>query len=46
MDVDSESVREKVSTGRYIISLTHTEKLRLRKIKAEDMNKREDRTGY
>ena len=40
MAVDSESVREKVGTGRYIISFTHTEKLRLRKIKAEDMNKR------
>ena len=37
MAVDIESVREKVSTGRYTISFTHTEKLRLRKIKAEDI---------
>ncbi len=40
MAADIETIREKVSMGRYIISFTHTEKLRLRKIKAEDMNKR------
>ena len=32
-----EAVKEKISQGRYIISFTHTEKLRQRRIKAEDL---------
>ena len=32
-----EALREKVRQGRYIISFTHTEKLRRRRIRAEDI---------
>jgi len=32
-----ERIREKVKVGKYIISFTHTEKMRLRKIAAQDM---------
>jgi hypothetical protein len=32
-----ESIREKIKEGKYIISFTHTEKMRLRKIEAEDI---------
>ena len=32
-----ETIQEKVGQGRYIISFTHTEKLRQRRIKAEDI---------
>lgn len=35
MDIDS--IREKIGRGSYIISFTHTEKLRQRRIKAEDI---------
>ena len=30
-----ETIREKVRAGKYIVSFTHTEKVRLRKIHAE-----------
>ncbi|MDI6755624.1 MAG: DUF4258 domain-containing protein [Thermodesulfobacteriota bacterium] len=32
-----ELIREKIRRGKYIISFTHTDKMRLRKIKAEDI---------
>ena len=32
-----EKIRRKVEEGKYIISFTHTEKLRLRKIEASDL---------
>jgi hypothetical protein len=32
-----ERIREKVKVGKYIISFTHTEKMRLRKIEAQDI---------
>ena len=32
-----DAIREKVSQGKYIISFTHTERLRRRRIKAEDI---------
>ena len=32
-----EAIKEKIGQGRYIISFTHTEKLRQRRIKAEDI---------
>jgi hypothetical protein len=32
-----ESIREKVRAGKYVVSFTHTEKVRLRKIKAEEI---------
>ena len=32
-----EAIKEKIDQGRYIISFTHTEKLRQRRIKAEDL---------
>jgi len=35
--VKIEAVKEKIAQGRYIISFTHTEKLRQRRIKAEDI---------
>jgi len=35
--VNIEAIQEKVTQGRYIISFTHTERLRQRKIKAEDI---------
>ena len=35
--MDIEQIREKIGQGRYIISFTHTEKLRQRKIKAHDI---------
>ncbi len=34
-----EGIKEKVSQGRYIISFTHTEKLRQRRMKAEDIER-------
>ena len=34
-----ETIKEKIRQGRYIISFTHTEKLRQRKIKAEDIER-------
>jgi hypothetical protein len=39
MGVDIEIIREKIGRGRYTISFTHTEKLRQRRIKAEDMER-------
>jgi hypothetical protein len=35
--VKIDTIREKVSQGKYIISFTHTEKLRQQRIKAEDI---------
>jgi hypothetical protein len=35
--VKIEGIKEKIGQGRYIISFTHTEKLRQRRIKAEDI---------
>lgn len=35
--MDIEDIRRKVTEGRYAISFTHTEKLRLRRIKAVDI---------
>ena len=35
--MDIEDIRRKVGEGRYTISFTHTEKLRLRRIKAADI---------
>ena len=35
--MDIEDIRRKVGEGRYSISFTHTEKLRLRRIKAADI---------
>lgn len=35
--MDIETIREKIAKGRYIISFTHTEKLRQRRIKAYDI---------
>ena len=32
-----ETIREKIKAGKYIISFTHTEKVRLRKIEAEEI---------
>lgn len=32
-----ETIREKIKAGKYIVSYTHTEKIRLRKIEAEDI---------
>ena len=32
-----ERIRKKVKVGKYIISFTHTEKMRLRKIEAQDI---------
>jgi len=32
-----ELIQEKIKRGKYIISFTHTEKMRSRKIKAEDI---------
>jgi hypothetical protein len=54
--VKIETIQEKIRQGRYIISFTHTEKLRQRRIKAEDIERaiatgviiedyREDRRG-
>jgi len=37
MGVDIEIIREKVDQGQYTISFTHPEKLRQRRIKAEDI---------
>lgn len=37
MEIDIEAIREKVGEGRYAISFTHTEKLRRRRIKAQDI---------
>ena len=37
MGANIEAVREKIAQWRYIISFTHTEKLRQRRIKAEDI---------
>jgi hypothetical protein len=35
--MDVETIRAKVRAGKYIISFTHTEKVRLRKIEAEEI---------
>jgi hypothetical protein len=35
--VDIEDIKRKVGEGRYMVSFTHTEKLRLRRIKAADI---------
>jgi len=35
--VNIETIQEKIKEGRYSISFTHTEKLRQRRIKAEDI---------
>ena len=37
--MDVEVIRRKVSEGKYAISFTHTEKLRQRRIKAEDVER-------
>ena len=36
-DVNIEVLREKIAQGQYVISFTHTEKLRHRQIKAQDI---------
>jgi len=35
--MDIEGIRQKIRAGKYIISFTHTEKMRLRKIEAEEI---------
>jgi hypothetical protein len=35
--MDIHAIREKIGRGRYLISFTHTEKLRQRRIKAEEI---------
>lgn len=35
--IEIEIIREKVGLGKYVISFTHTEKLRVRKIGAEEL---------
>jgi hypothetical protein len=35
--INIEALREKIRNGRYIVSFTHTEKIRLRKIEAEEI---------
>jgi len=35
--MDIESIRLKIEAGKYVISFTHTEKVRLRKIGAEEI---------
>ena len=35
--MDIETIRAKVKVGNYIISFTHTEKMRARKIEAEEI---------
>jgi hypothetical protein len=35
--MDIEAIRVKVKAGKYIISFSHTEKIRLRKIEAEEI---------
>jgi len=35
--MDIEPIRAKIRAGRYIVSFTHTEKIRLRKIGAEEI---------
>ena len=35
--INIEAIREKIRNGRYIVSFTHTEKIRLRKIEAEEI---------
>jgi hypothetical protein len=35
--LDIEQIKQKVAEGRYVISFTHTEKLRRRRIKAQDI---------
>jgi len=37
--MDIEAIRAKVRTGKYVISFTHTEKVRLRKIAAEEIER-------
>ncbi len=37
MTMDIERIRAKVRAGKYIISFTHTEKVRLREIEAEEI---------
>ena len=35
--MDIEAIRRKIRAGKYIISFTHTEKVRLRKIEVEEI---------
>ena len=35
--MDIETIRKKIKLGKYIVSFTHTEKIRLRKIESEDI---------
>lgn len=35
--MDVEAIREKIGQGRYVVSFTHTEKLRQRRIKTRDI---------
>ena len=35
--MDIEDIRAKIAQGRYVVAFTHTEKLRQRRIKAEDI---------
>ena len=35
--MDIREIRRKIAEGRYAISFTHTERLRLRRIKAQDI---------
>ena len=35
--MDIETIRDKIQSGKYIVSFTHTEKIRLRKINIEDI---------
>ena len=37
--MDIEVIRAKIAQGRYVIAFTHTEKLRQRRIKAEDIER-------
>ncbi len=37
MNIDINSIQAKVRNGRYIVSFTHTEKVRLRKIEAKEI---------
>jgi hypothetical protein len=39
----TETIREKVKVGKYIISFTHTEKMRLRKIEVKDIEEAIDK---
>ena len=37
MEIDIEAIRKKICEGKYAISFTHTEKLRQRRMKAQDI---------